>query len=345
MEHLREFGVPLGDRIRILNLRGTDLPTKQRENAVELPGNPAQELSEIRQVTVLFADLVGSTELATNFDVEDSHAVLRSFHERCGEVVRANGGVTSRFIGDAVLACFGVPQAKEDDASRAVSAAEQIAAEVPMLRVNIDFLPLTRVGVATGLVMTGNLLTEGQKSFGPASGATLNLAARLQALAMPNTVLIDQITRDLLPATRECEFLGERELKGFAEAQPIWKLDCSLHNSVSEPAGSLSDAPHFVGRRSELATLDRSWVESERNGSIVLVAGEPGIGKSRLLDEFVRRAAVPPNKVIRMECLANGQVQPLRPCLRCLKHVLGAAMVPLIHRFAFKSCRDGLWRI
>lgn len=326
-DQLKEMGIPLGDSVRIRILARSsraDAPTEQPISPTDAVGT---DTSEIRQITVLFADLVGSTELATSFDVEECHGVLASFHERCSEIVRANGGMPARFIGDALLACFGFPQATENDAVRAVQAAEQIAKEVPKMRVGLDYKPRARVGVATGLAMTGNLIAEGQQSFGPATGATLNLAARLQALATPDTVLIDQTTRGLLTANSECAFLGERNLKGFAEAQPIWRLDGQAHSTIPAEQNFANEVVPLIGRAPELATLDRHWQESERKGSIVLIAGEAGIGKSRTLNEFVAKAGILRNRVVRMECIANEQLRPLRPVIKLLEALSGTSRV------------------
>ena len=327
-DHLKEMGIPVGDRIRIKNLARIDQSNSQTVQPIDPTNTIPKNSSEIRQITVLFADIVGSTELATSVDVEENYNVLASFRKRCSEIVRAHGGLPARFIGDALLACFGVPQATEDDATQAVHAAEQIAIEVPKIHVGIDYTLHARVGVATGLAMTGDLMGEGQELFGPATGATLNLAARLQALAAPDTVLIDQTTRRLLAANAPCAFMGARDLKGFAESQPIWRLDDRAHAVASAETVLHNDVVPLIGRVPELATLDRHWQESEHKGSFVLIVGEAGIGKTRTVNEFVTRSDIPTNRVLRMECGKNEQLRPLQPITALLDSLFGSDQEP-----------------
>lgn len=322
---LESIGLALGDRKRFLSLIAAEkgIKTKNADGREANDNKTAQ--SELRQITVLFADLVGSTKLAAEHDVEENHAVLAGFHKFCSDVIRDHGGTAERFIGDALLGCFGYPFARENDAARAVLAAEQIAREAPRIPLSIDHTPQARVGVATGVAMTGDLITDGRSAFGPATGPVLNLAARLQSLATPGRVLIDKSTRDLTPPHFSCAFIGAQELKGFAEPQPLWRIDGIGERAPLLRSNSLFGAEPLVGRAPEIATLERCWDESDRKGSFVLITGEAGIGKTRIVNEFILRAQLPEDRVIRMECAADEQLRPLRPVIAFLESRFGNA--------------------
>ena len=328
-EDLREMGVTLGDRKRF-QLLANDLKNKvEIRAAMRLPGLPSaadlgENLSEIRQITVLFADLVGSTPLAERLEVEDYHLALTAFHECCTNIVHENSGMPARFIGDAILACFGYPAAGEDDANRAIRAGTQIIEQMPHVP-SPDAEPLcARVGIATGLAMTGDLMGVGRESFGPATGAILNLASRLQTLAQPGTVFVDQTTRNLAHTDFRFTDIGERQLKGFAEAQRVWRVDGTedAENSDIDLAGRVTP---LVGRREELDLLQNRWRTADRKGSVVLVSGEAGIGKSRLISEFIDLSGLADTQVLRMECLANETLRPLHPVIKLIESIAGSS--------------------
>lgn len=268
---------------------------------------------ELRQITAVFADLVGSTKLSTTLDIEDYHATLAEFHRCCTDIVRCHNGVPARFIGDAILACFGFPAAAENDAVRAVLAAQKIIIEIPKLH-NATSQPLSaRVGIATGVVMTGELLHEGNASFGPASGATLNLAARLQALAEPNSIYIDQNTRGLIPDYPSMNSIGEQKLEGFAEGQVLWRLDPKEDEPQAVSIEQSSVDTSIIGREEELRLFSSLWNSIERKGAFVHVSGEPGIGKSRLMNELGISLLLKPEQIYAMECRHTASLRPLHP--------------------------------
>jgi class 3 adenylate cyclase len=180
--------------------------------------------AERRQLTVLFVDLVGSTELAARLDPEDMGQVIRVYHGTCTEVVERWGGHVAKYMGDGVLAYFGWPQAHEDDAERAVRAGLELADEVRKLDTPAGKTLAARIGIATGLVMVGELIGEGGAQEQTVVGDTPNLAARLQALAEPGTVVISQATRRLVGELFELADLGPRRLKGFAAPIAIWRV-------------------------------------------------------------------------------------------------------------------------
>ena len=289
---LKELGLTLGHRRLLLKaiqeLRGSG-PSANADKSAAIPPPPSAT-AERRQLTVLFCDLVGSTELAARFDPEDTGKVIRSYQERCGDVVSRWDGHVAKYMGDGVLAYFGWPQAHEDDAERAVRAGLDLAREVGRLT-TMDGAPLgARVGIATGLVMVGDLVGEGAAQEQRVIGETPNLAARLQALAEPGAVVIAEGTRRLLGGLFEYVDLGRPELKGFA-------VPVRASRVVGESrAESRFEALHgqrltaLVGREHELGLLVDRWERAkEGEGHGVLLSGEPGIGKSRIVQALRER--------------------------------------------------------
>lgn len=330
VDDLKEMGVRLGDRKRFLRL-ARDMADKKRGHSsdIHLGDDPASDLSfeltsEIRQITVLFVDLVGSTPLAERLAVEDYHAAVATFHECCAAIVKRNGGMPARYIGDALLACFGYPVAAEDDAHRATLAAKEIIEQVPRLK-SPNTGPLhARIGVATGVAMTGDLMGAGRESFGPATGAILNLAARLQALAKPNEIYVDQTTRSLTRGAVRFVDLGEQQLKGFADAQKVWRVG-KRETATGTPMAIADWRTPLIGRQEELDLLRLRWKTAANKGSFVLITGEAGIGKSRLINEFVDVAGLPTKRVLRMECVPNETFRPLHPIVKLIETLAGTA--------------------
>src|SRR6202007_1185420 len=180
----------------------------------------AKDPAERRQVTVMFSDLVGSTALSTHMDPEDLREVISAYQECVAETVQRFGGFVAKYMGDGVLVYFGYPQAHEDDAERAVRAGLDLVAAVGALKTHAPLQ--TRVGIATGLVVVGDLIGSGAAQEQAIVGETPNLAARLQGIAGPNTVVIAESTRRLLGNLFELEDLGEQELKGISGPVRAW---------------------------------------------------------------------------------------------------------------------------
>jgi class 3 adenylate cyclase len=263
---LKELGLNLGDRKRLLKAIAALAagPTKDRVEAVEQTPTVPRE-AERRQLTVMFVDLVGSTELSAKLDPEDMGQVIRAYHGACTEVVEPWGGHVAKYMGDGVLAYFGWPQAHEDEAERAVRAGLAISAAVGQLS-NPGGKPLAaRVGIATGLVMVGELVGAGTAQEETVIGETPNLAARLQALAAPGSVVISQATRRLLGGLFELADLGPVRLKGFAEPLSAWRVEGEGRAEGRFEALHGEHLTPLVGRDHELGImLERCLGEGRR---------------------------------------------------------------------------------
>ena len=270
-------------------------------NALERPQ------PERRQLTVLFCDLVGSTMLANRLDPEEMRDLIRAYQTACTSVIRRFDGTISRYMGDGILALFGYPRAHEDDAERAVRSGLDIINAIAPLAVPGgagEPEPLAvRIGIATGLVVAGDLVGEGSAEEEAVVGETPNLAARLQALAMPNSVVIAVGTRALIGEHFDCADLGVHALKGFADPVRAWRvLAPRLVNSRFEAAQPVGVSP-LVGRKEHLAWLLRLWQEAtQHHGRVALLAGEAGIGKSRIVEALRERIHDAPHVMLRYQC-------------------------------------------
>src|SRR5262245_3161372 len=251
--------------------------------------------AERRQLTVLFCDLVDSTPLASQLDPEDLREVVRAYQEVCAKVIALYEGHIAQYLGDGLLVYFGYPQAHEDDAQRAVRASLGMVEAVGQL--NTRLAPergvelAVRLGVHTGLVVVGEV-GGGTRQEQLALGETPNLAARLQGLAAPNTVVISAATLQLLRGFFACQSLGTPLLKGFAQPLEVYQvLYESTARSPLDVAGSTGLTP-LVGREQEVGLLLQCWTQVKAGlGQVVLLTGEAGIGKSRLVQMLKEHVA------------------------------------------------------
>jgi class 3 adenylate cyclase len=246
-------------------------------------------IGERRQLSVLFCDLVGSTELSSRLDPEDLGAIIRVYQSRVTTAVEQFGGYVAHYAGDGILVYFGWPIAHEANAEQAVrgalAALEAVAAE----RVGTASLQV-RIGTATGLVVVGEPVGTGEARRQTAIGRTPNLAARLQCTAQPGCLMIDATTRWQIGNLFECQDLGLLALKGFPEQVPAWRVVTSAHRSRSEALHSAGSRTPMLGRDEELHALSQCWLEAKSGkGCVVLLAGEAGIGKSRLVATFMKQ--------------------------------------------------------
>lgn len=271
---------------------------------------------ERRQLTVMFTDLVGSTALSTRLDPEDMRDTIRSYQETVAGAVSRFEGVVAKFMGDGVLAYFGYPRAHEDDAERAVRAGIAIVEAVERLCLP-DGAPLAaRVGIATGLVVVGDVLGSGSAREREVIGETPNLAARLQALADPSAVVIAPATHRLVSGLFEYADLGERRIKGFSEPIRTWRvLGFSRAESRFEAAHAGSLAP-IIGREQEIALLLDRWQRTkDGEGQVVLLSGEPGIGKSRVVKALSEHLHDEPHNLLRYFCSPHFTDTALHPVI------------------------------
>jgi class 3 adenylate cyclase len=269
--------------------------------------------AERRQLTVMFADLVGSTALSNALDAEDLRELIRRFQGAASSVIERFDGFVARYMGDGILAYFGYPQAHEDDAERATRAALALVDAVKALGASLQ----VRVGLATGQVIAGDLIGAGASEERAVVGETPNLAARLQAIAEPGTVVLSDRTRRLVEAVIEVADLGLQQLKGFPEAERAWMaLAPRTHESRFEARrGSL--AP-FVGRTFELRLLAERWDQAtRRSGQAVVLSGEAGVGKSRIVHDFLG-SLEPAPRTITIQCSPHHEGTALHPVLELL---------------------------
>ena len=328
-ETLKELGVTaVGHRLKLLDaiagLR-SDARGKASVDVASTSSNPTaspEDRAERRQVTVMFSDLVGSTALSARMDPEDLREVITAYQKCVTLAVRRFGGFVAKYMGDGVLVYFGYPEAHEDDAERAVRAGLELVAAVGDLKTHAPLQ--TRVGIATGLVIVGDLIGSGASQEQAIVGETPNLAARLQGLAEPNEVVIAEDTRKLIGHLFELEDRGATDLKGIAGP-----VRCSV---VLRPASveSRFDAFHagglteLVGREEELELLLRRWSKANAGeGQVVLLSGEPGIGKSRLTAALIERLADEPHTPLRYFCSPQRTDSALFPIISQMERAAG----------------------
>jgi class 3 adenylate cyclase/predicted ATPase len=305
-EDLKDLGVSIvGHRRRLLDaiaaLRA-DAGVQAPPPAARAPiDRSAKDTAERRQVTVMFSDLVGSTALSARMDPEDLREVISAYQKCVAETVRRFGGFVAKYMGDGVLIYFGYPQAHEDDAERAVRAGLELIAVVTGLKVPASLQ--TRVGIATGMVVVGDLIGSGESQERGIVGETPNLAARLQGIAEPNIVVIAEGTRRLLGNLFELQDLGTKDLKGIAGPVQAW---AALRASSAEgrfEAMHATGLTALVGRDEEAELLLRRWSRAKSGeGQVVLLSGEAGIGKSRLIAALLGQLAGEPHARLRYFC-------------------------------------------
>ena len=324
-EDLRDLGVvSIGHRRRLLDAIAALGEGQLAEGRLSGPENAKGE-AERRQLTVMFSDLVGSTSLSSQLDPEDLREVIAAYQHAVAKVVARLDGFVSRYMGDGVLVYFGYPQAHEDDAERAVRAGLSVIDAVGRLDVKSIKLR-ARVGIATGLVVVGDLIGEGSAREQSVVGETPNLAARLQTLADPDSVVIAADTRRLVGDFFEYRDLGAVEVKGIAQPVAAWQvLRPSVVASRFEALRG-SSLSQLVGRDEEIDLLLRRWARAKAgNGQIVLVSGEPGLGKSRITEALEEHLRAEPHLRLRYFCSPYHQDSALYPFIDQLGRASGFA--------------------
>jgi class 3 adenylate cyclase/tetratricopeptide (TPR) repeat protein len=312
---LEKLGLPLGPRKRILkaiaNLRDTD--SVSGTGSPSRP-TPPEDTAERRQLTVMFCDLAGSTALSARLDPEDMRQVIRAYQDACSGVVARYDGFVAKFMGDGILAYFGFPRAHEDDAERAVRAGLEIACAVGALETSAKDKLHVRIGIATGLVVVGDLVGYGAAQEQAVVGDTPNLAARLQALAEPDSVVVAGATRRLLGDRFTLRDLGRHIVKGLSEPVEAWAVEGVSSSESRFEAAQTARLTVFVGREDESALLRerqrRAW---QGEGQIVLLGGEAGIGKSRFSAWLAEQIEGEPHTRLRYQCSPYHRDSALHP--------------------------------
>jgi class 3 adenylate cyclase/predicted ATPase len=325
-DDLKEIGLPLGPRRRILKAaRALDAGDRvPRESTGDDAADAHTRVeAERRQLTVMFCDLVGSTELSARLDPEDLREVMRHYQDTVAGLVARFEGHVAKFLGDGVLAFFGWPRAYEDQAERAVRSGLAAVEAVANLKTEDGQALEARVGIATGQVVIGDIVGEAATEADAVAGETPNLAARLQGLAAPGQVLIGATTRLLIGEALDLEDIGTHQIKGFAEPVTAWRV---VGESTAE---SRLEAAHpgalnqIVGREPELGLLRRAWQQSQAGvGQVVLISGEPGIGKSRLVEALGAELKVEGCTRITLGCSPYHTNSALYPLIVYFERVL-----------------------
>ncbi|HWX35736.1 MAG TPA: adenylate/guanylate cyclase domain-containing protein [Steroidobacteraceae bacterium] len=316
-QDLKDIGVLLGHRRKLLRAIAE---LKEVEKGELKPSPPAAasvappDTAERRQVTVLFSDLVGSTALSARMDPEDLREIISAYQQCVAETVKRFEGFIAKYMGDGVLVYFGYPQAHEDDAERAARAGLELIAAVSALKAPVSLQ--TRVGIATGLVVVGDLIGSGDAQERGIAGETPNLAARLQGIAEPNMVVIAEDTRRLLGNLFELEDLGPKDLKGIAEPVRAWAAVRPSSVESRFEAMHTGGLTALVGREEELELLLRRWSKAKTGErQVVLLSGEAGIGKSRLTAALLERLAAEPHTRLRYFCSPQRTDSALYPVI------------------------------
>jgi class 3 adenylate cyclase len=322
---LRSLGVPLGPRRRILKA-AAPLQGQSQKPPRTVPGSTAPPSSgalERRNMTVMMCDMVDSTVLASRLDPEELRGILHVYLDAVADAVRAFDGHIARFQGDGILAYFGYPQAREDAAERAVRAGLHMLEAVRRVNARSHIKLQTRVGIATGLAVVGDLVEETASRVDTAVGEIPARAARLQTIAPPDSVVISGLTRDLLGAAFKLEDLGPHELKGFPHPETVWRVvgEVKAESRFAARGGEQTD---LVGRDPQMARLLEFWGAANRDrGHTVVIVGEPGIGKSHLVQAFTQRLADHADDAVLMQCSPYHSNSALYPVVAWIERSAG----------------------
>ncbi len=321
-QDLKDIGVLLGHRRKLLSAIAELVGAVPAAPGATSAEPKLHDVAERRQLTVLFCDLVGSTALASRLDPEDLREIIGVYHGCVAETVTRFDGFVAKYMGDGVLVYFGYPQAHEDDAEQAVRAGLALVDAVGRLQAPEPLR--VRAGIGTGEVVVGDLITSGDGQERGVVGETPNLAARLQALAEPGAVVIGPQTRRLLGDLFEFHDLGAIEVKGFPEPVHAYQVvGVSAIESRFEALHGATLTP-LVGREEQIDLLLRQWHRAKHGeGRVVLLSGEPGIGKSRLTAALEERIENEPHTRMRYFCSPQRQDSALHPFIAQLERAAG----------------------
>ena len=328
-DDLKDLGVGVvGHRRKLLNaiaaLRADANTKVPLPDTLPTIDRSPKDAAERRHLTVMICDLVGSTALSARLDPEDMRAVIDAYHAACARITRTYDGFLAEFRGDGILAYFGYPIAHEDDAERTVRAGLDIIAAVARLETRAAEPLAVRIGIATGVVVVGDLSREGALREHAVVGDTPNLAARLQALAEPGTIVVAASTRRLLGDLFRLRDLGSHEVRGIAEPVAAWAIEGVSDSESRFEAVRAAGLTDLIDREDELDfLLERQRLAWKGEGQIVLISGEPGIGKSRLAAALTERIAGQPHTRLRYQCSPYHTNSALRPFIAQLERAAG----------------------
>ena len=321
---LVELGLPIGPRRRVMNAI-SKLGDASAAPPAEPPAASGTTEAERRQLTVMFVDLVGSTALSGRLDPEDMRALLQRYQSAVADVIEANNGYLANWLGDGVIAYFGWPNAGEDQAAQAVRAGLEAVAAVGRLALSEGSAEMlaARVGIATGQVVVGDLEDGSAGPQGMVSGETPNLAARLQGVATPGGVAICRTTRALVRAAFDLDVLGPQTLKGFNAPVEAWSVRAE-HKTEGRFEAPDGQSTIFTGRTHEVGLLRDRWSQAQSGeGQVVLISGEPGIGKSRIVRAFRDRIKGERYRRVVYQCSPHHANSALYPAIRQLELAAG----------------------
>ena len=337
---LKKLGVSLGHRKKLLKaieaLTAARQPTETTSAVsnvtVVSPSLVQQREAELRQITVMFCDLVGSTQLSEKLDPEDLRVLIDAYREACGTAVKRYGGQVASYAGDGVMAFFGWPRAHEDDAVRAVHAALDTLSAVTNISGPVTLA--SRVGVCSGLVVVRDIGASGTGGSMDAVGETPNIAARLQTLATSNTVLISESTKHLISEAFDLQDLGFQEIKGVTKPLHVYRVLAAKNIASRFEAAHGGLLTPLVGRAIELSLfLDRWQKVKEAEGQIILLSGIPGVGKSRLVHELMSNIRDEPHFLFNYQCSPYHSQSAFFPIIEQIKQ---AAQVTSLNSDAHK---------
>src|SRR6195256_3570044 len=303
---------------------GVDAAGRPATDTATLQPSQVAGSAERRQLTVMFCDLVGSTALSARLDPQDMREIMSAYHHRRAQVIGKSGGFVAKYMGDGVIAYFGYPQAHEDDAERAVRCGLALVDAASRLQTSHGATLQVRIGIATGLVVVGDLIGEGAAQEQGVVGETPNLAARLQAFAAPGQVVISAGTHRLAEGLFAFPDLGAVALKGFAEPVPAYVTLSATSIESRFEARHESGLMPPVGRGEELDLLMGRWRQvQEGEGRVVLLSGEAGIGKSRLLRALREEIGAGLHALAIYSCAPHLSASPLAPVIQQLHRTSG----------------------